>query len=313
MTSDRQPPEPHASRSLSTSWRPRPEEIRPASIGVDSEWAPLRTVALAVPGPWCRTTDPAALELMSGRPAPDDLVRDIDNLRTVFAERAIQVLDVQAISSGPNFLFLRDLWAMTPFGAVLARPAPAGRAGEERDAAWNLAALGVPVIGTVVGPGTFEGADLLWLDRRTAVVGTGLRTNDEGYDQVQGILARYGIETIRQQLQPPGQHLLGRLNFFARGGACGRRLRELPAVGSWLADNRVEVIDADEGDPAPSHWSMNFVCLGPADVVAPRTPSSLVARLRALGVAVTEVDVPALLEADGAIGCATAIVSREPV
>ena len=70
-----------------------------------------------------------------------------------------------------------DLFVMTSQGAVLARPASTVRAGEERWVAKRLADIGIPVIKILTGQATFEGADLMWIDQGTAVIGKGLRTN----------------------------------------------------------------------------------------------------------------------------------------
>ena len=64
----------------------------------------------------------------------------------------------------PNGFFIRDLMLMTPEGAIVTRPASNTRAGEERFVAEALGELGVPVLMTVHGEGTFEGADVSWID-----------------------------------------------------------------------------------------------------------------------------------------------------
>ena len=48
----------------------------------------------------------------------------------------------------------------------------------------------------VRGQGTFEGADAMWLDATTVLVGLGLRTNAEGAAQVAATLGEMGVETI---------------------------------------------------------------------------------------------------------------------
>ena len=72
---------------------------------------------------------------------------------------------------------------MTPEGALLARPASTARAGEERRVARRLAELSVPIILSIGGSGTFEGADAMWVGSDTVILGRGLRTNDAGPGQ----------------------------------------------------------------------------------------------------------------------------------
>jgi N-dimethylarginine dimethylaminohydrolase len=52
-----------------------------------------------------------------------------------------------------------------------------------------------PVIGQIREPGRLEGGDVVWLDRRTIVVGRGYRTNDEGIRQLRWLLDD-DVETI---------------------------------------------------------------------------------------------------------------------
>src|SRR3546814_2569119 len=91
-------------------------------------------------------------------------------------------------------MFCADLFVMTPEGAILARPASTVRAGEERWVARRLADLGVPILRTLTGTAVFEGADLMWLDPRTAMIGLGLRTNEEAASQIATTLEEIGVE-----------------------------------------------------------------------------------------------------------------------
>ena len=55
------------------------------------------------------------------------------------------------------------------------------------------AAAGRPIrraldLGCATGRATFEGADLMWLDPKTAIIGRGLRTNAEAIDQITALL-----------------------------------------------------------------------------------------------------------------------------
>lgn len=81
---------------------------------------------------------------------------------------------------------------MTPEGAIVTRPAMDARRGEERYMAKALADLGVPIIRTICGSATFEGAMGLWIDRHTVVLASGVRTNREGYEMVEYELLPHG-------------------------------------------------------------------------------------------------------------------------
>ena len=61
-------------------------------------------------------------------------------------------------------------------GAIITRPGMSARRGEERYVA-ALADIGVPIVRTVNGDGIFEGANAMWVDRKTVILATSSRTN----------------------------------------------------------------------------------------------------------------------------------------
>ena len=77
---------------------------------------------------------------------------------------------------------------MMPEGAILGRPASTVRAGEEWLIARRLADLGIPILRSVRGTGTFEGTDAMWIDPQAVLLTTGLQTNSEGAAQVTHLL-----------------------------------------------------------------------------------------------------------------------------
>ena len=131
----------------------------------------------------------------------------------------------------PNAMFVRDLMLMTPEGAIVTRPASTVRAGEERLVAEALAQLGVPILMSVHGSGTFEGADVIWVDEHLCFLAEGLRTNEEGADQVERMLREIGVaEVVRVGLPHGAMHLDGLLApssiaIWPSSGRGGRRSR----------------------------------------------------------------------------------------
>jgi N-dimethylarginine dimethylaminohydrolase len=70
------------------------------------------------------------------------------------------------------------------------------REGEPAAQEETLRGAGVPVLGRIEAPGRLEGGDVLWLDRRTLVVGQGYRTNAAGIRQLQALLGDAVTELI---------------------------------------------------------------------------------------------------------------------
>ena len=173
-----------------------------AACGLDSEWAPLKEVLLHRPGPElaAAAADPNGAHML----APLDLETaraEHDGLAQAYRDHGVAVRYVDPSGPAtPNLMFCADLFVMTPEGAILARPASTVRAGEEREVARRLADLGVPILKTLTGQATFEGADLMWLDPTTTIIGRGLRTNQDAIEQIGHLLSEIGATTLAVDL-----------------------------------------------------------------------------------------------------------------
>src|SRR5215207_9791529 len=186
--------------------------------GVSSECGTLRAVLLRRPG-----LELDCIEDFDAAQMRDDLDPGLvraqhDALAADYEARGVAVHLVEnGRMDKPNSFFIRDLMLMTPEGAIITRPASNVRAGEERFVAEALGRIGVPILMTVHGRGTFEGADLSWVDRDLCFLAEGLRTNAEGADQVERILREIGVrEVVRVGLPYGAMHLDGLINLLDR-------------------------------------------------------------------------------------------------
>ncbi len=164
--------------------------------GVSSEIGRLRAVLLRRPGAELdAVTDFEAMQMRSDL-MPDVVRAQHDALADAYRAHGVAVHQVaQGRIDKPNAMFVRDLMLMTPEGAIVTRPASTVRAGEERLVAEALARLGVPILMSVHGSGTFEGADVAWVDKDLCFLAEGLRTNEEGANQVERMLREIGVST----------------------------------------------------------------------------------------------------------------------
>lgn len=297
-----------------------------ARCGVASEYEPLRAVLLHRPGPEVDAlggpdADPDAA-LMLEPLDPERLRAQHDGVAAAYRAQGVQVLYVEppgaeaevrrspAPPTPPNLLFCADVFFMTPEGAIVGRPASAVRAGEERWVARALADLGIPILRTVAGQGTFEGADALWLDGNTVLVGRGLRTNDEGAAQVEATLAEQGVATRIVDLPLASMHLMGEIRIvdhdlaFVRRGLCPWRAVEA------LEDAGCEVHVFPSEAEVVSGMAHNFVVLGPRRILMPAGNPASRAAYESLGVECHEVPVDQVARAAGAIGCLTGVLER---
>jgi N-dimethylarginine dimethylaminohydrolase len=280
--------------------------------GVRSEVGKLLEVLL---------TDPSSEMLPAGQPNEylflewphiRRLQEQAESIAALYQEQGVVVRWARTgVAALPNFLFQRDLFWMTPEGALLARPASEQRAGEARFTASALAELGVPILATPRGRAFFEGADALWLDESTVLIGVGLRTNEAGASFVSQVLRDLRIDAITVRLPGGVQHLLGIVNFADRKLAAVRQDKATDELLGVLRDASVEVISCEPGPDITERLGMNFVALAPRQVVMPSGCPSVRERLNDAGVATYEVDISEYCKAAGGLGCLTGIVRRQ--
>ena len=236
-----------------------------------------------------------------------------DAMAAVFEDHDVRVIYVEPGQEvRPNQMFCADLMFATPEGVIIARPASTVRAGEEREVARRLADLGVPIVRSVSGHGTFEGADAMWLDPTTVVLGRGLRTNQDGIDQVSETLARMGVDAFAVDLPFGTMHLMGMLRIVDTDLAVAFPRRTPHAAVVALRDRGIDVIFLPEGDDHDMNRALNFVTLGPRKVLINGEYTGYQSFLEEAGVECVPVVATELVKAAGGFGCLTGVLTRDP-
>ncbi|MBI1800623.1 MAG: amidinotransferase [Chloroflexi bacterium] len=281
--------------------------------GCASEVGALRAVMLRRPGKEIeRVTDPAEwrwLDVMD----PVKARAQFDNLADIYRRHGARVVLVEEMREDrPNALFMRDSVFMTPEGAIVARHAMPFRRGEERYAALTLARHGVPIVRTVTGTGTFEGACAMWVDRRTVILGTGVRCNAEGARQVSEALRGMGVEEIIPFQIPYGHaHVDGLMNMLDYN-LCMIFPWQVPHdVVMALRKRGYEILEAPSLDEIKNGSALNWVALGPRKVVFPAGNPRTRDLLESKDVDVIEVDVSEIRKGWGAIHCMSVFLKRD--
>ncbi len=283
--------------------------------GVDSEYGRLEAVLLRRPGAELeQVTDPSAVRF---RQAVDPQLarQQHDQLAELYRSHGVKVHYIEQMAPDrPNGMFVRDLVAMTPEGAILARPAMAARRGEERYAAQALSQLGVPILKTVNGSGTFEGADLMWVDPETVFLGLGNRSNRQGLEQVERELRAMGVaEVIYLQIPYGWAHIDGLINIIdSRTAVCFPWQTPFVAAKA-LKDRGFEILEIANVAEMRSTMPVNFVALAPGVIVMAAGSPTAAAMYRAAGIEVLELDISELMKAWGAVHCLTGFLKRESV
>jgi len=301
-------------------WSPRTASLREeigsvwGTCGLTIEWSPLRAVLLHRPGAELeQVDDPDRANML----AAVDLAlaqRQHDRLAQAYREAGVTVSYVDpAEPAPPNLMFVADLMVMTPEGAILGRPASTVRAGEERILARRLAALGIPILRSVRGGGTFEGADAAWLDEGTVLLATGLRTNPEGAAQVANLLEEMGVAVVRVGLPYGAMHMMGTLRFADRDLALAWPGRVPYAAVEALRKRGYRVLFLPDLDEAMNGMALNVVTLGPRRLLMAAGNPVTQAFYEAAGIDCVPVAIDELVKAAGGIGCLSGVLRREPV
>ena len=278
--------------------------------GSSSEVDRLRSVVLARPHPGMFGVGDPDDHLLLEWPDPQKLYSQAESIKHFYETQGINVYWAHIESGFPNFLFQRDLFFMTPEGAVLARPASLQRSGEARFAAMLLSKLGIPLLATPRGKALFEGADALWLTPKTILVGVGLRTNLHGADFISGLVRDMGIDCIRVAVPHGVQHLLGIVNFLDSNLAAVRSDTVTKELLTVLRDFGIETISCNTGREISESLGMNFVTLSPREIVMPSGCPRLCEQLRSSGVTIHELEISEYCKAAGGLACLTGIIHR---
>lgn len=283
-----------------------------ADCGIDSEWRPLKSVLVHRPGPEMDIPGDKVNELQFAENLDVGKARaEHDHMVDTYRKNHVAVHYLDEGGENPNQLYCADLFAMTPQGAILARPASTVRAGEEIRVARTLAALDIPVIKILTGVAVFEGADLIWVDPTTAVIGRGLRTNPAAIAQIASLLAEMGIEIHAFDMPYGCMHFMGMVRIVDKNLAYVWPRRTPLGLVALLREKGFDVRPLADLDEAMGNMAFNFTVLGPKKIMLPSGNPKTLAAYEDQGLDCICVPVDELRKANGAMGCMTGILGRE--
>jgi len=279
--------------------------------GCSSETGTLREVLLSWPSEKINFEGSADKYLMINKPDFKLLCKQTETLAKFYESQGIRVHLYKKSEVPPNFIFMRDLFWTTPEGVVISRPAAKQRAGEERFAAEAIANIGIPILFSFRSNATFEGADALWLDEKTVLLGTGGRTNDEGARQISNFLRSCGIITIIINLPQEIQHLLGVVNFLDKDLVALHKEKATDTLKDILYKRQVKTIELPPDNELICGRGMNFITLSKRCILMPSECPGIRKRFEKEGVEIFEINVSEYIKAAGGIGCLTGIILRD--
>lgn len=246
---------------------------------------------------------------------PDKMRQQHDQVAEIYRKNGVKVYYVKKQRRDKaNSIFMRDNVLGTPEGAIVCRQALDVRRGEEKAVAKSLAEIGVPIVRTISGNGIFEGACGLWVDRKTIILGTGVRSNKEGVKQVKEVLKGMGVENILDYQIPYGHaHLDGLINFVDKKKALIFPWQVPYDIVAFLLENDFEIIEAPSIEEVKKGMAVNLVALEPGKVLMPAGNPKTKEVLNKNEIKVLEVDVSEIMKAYGSLHCMTAFLKREEI
>jgi arginine deiminase len=300
-------------------WQPRTKSLSEEigsiwhSCGVNNEWSDLKAILVHAPGQEIAgISDPNAFQML----APIDAALVKQQHREMvkkFEERGVSVFYVNPSENLlPNQMFAADLFFMTPEGVIIARPASVVRSGEERWVARRMAEIGIPILGSIHGHGTFEGADAAWLGPQTVMVGVGFRTNRQGVNQLSTLLKTINVELVQVTMPKGIMHLMGMLRIVDRD-LCMVRSGINPDTANTLQQFGYKVVHVPNSEEVEDKMAFNFVTLRPRAILMPRNNPITQSLFEKHGITCDTADVSELIKAAGAIGCLSGIMRRDSI
>ncbi|WP_202314554.1 MULTISPECIES: dimethylarginine dimethylaminohydrolase family protein [unclassified Mesorhizobium] len=182
-------------------------------------------------------------------------------------------------------VFTHDPSLMTDHGAVILSMGKRLRRDEPGLHEVAYRRLGIPVLGRIGGAGQVEGGDCVWVDKTTLAVGRGVRTNQDGIQQLANLLSPRGIAVYGFDLplwhgEEACLHLMSVISPLADDLALVHAPLLPVAFYQMLGARGIRLVEGDPDEFAASHGlSLNVLPTSPRDVIAvagfPRTKASM--------------------------------------
>jgi len=260
------------------TWTPRQYDSKDERIwgqtipfGLDSEYKTLKVATLHLPQENISNISDAEHFQMLDIPTPYIVQREVEDYANLLHRLGVSIMFVGTESGyfHPNLIFTRDVFAMTPYGVILGRPATSIRAGEESEVGHALINEGIPIIYTMHKTALFEGSDMLWVTPQKVFIGIH-RTNEEAFSELAQLLAYQGVEAIPLHINKPGnQHLLGTCNIVNDHCALVRPAKAPDDLIDELNQLEYTIFEVPEDDEVVHKQAMNVVAYKPGRIIMP--------------------------------------------
>ena len=215
-------------------------------------------------------------------------------------------------------VFTHDPSLMTDHGALILSMGKPLRVGEPSLHEETYRNLGIPIVGRVEAPGQVEGGDCVWLDARTLAIGRGVRTNQQGIQQVSNLLTPLGISVYGFDLplwngEEACLHLMSVISPLADDLALVYSPLLPAPFYQMLKARGIRLVEGDAGEFAASNGlSLNVLPTSPRKVIAVAGFPKTKAAMEAAGCTVETFEADALcIACEGGPTCLTRPILRQ--
>lgn len=215
-------------------------------------------------------------------------------------------------------VFTHDPSLMTDRGALILSMGKPLRAKEPSLHEETYKSLGIPILGRVEAPGQVEGGDCVWLDARTLAIGRGVRTNQEGIQQVANLLTPlgisvYGFDLPLWQGEEACLHLMSVISPLADDLALVYSPLLPAPFYQMLKAHGIRLVEGDPQEFAASNGlSLNVLPTSPLKVIAVAGFPKTKAAMEAAGCKVEIFEADALcIACEGGPTCLTRPILRQ--
>lgn len=280
--------------------------------------APLRRVLMRSAANAMRDADRAAWHYGPGF-NPAKAASQHAALAELVAASGAEIEWIEDTADGlSDSVFTHDPSLMTDRGALILSMGKPLRAREPSLHEETYTRLGIPILGRVEAPGQVEGGDCVWLDARTLVIGRGVRSNQEGIQQVSNLLTPlgvsvYGFDLPLWQGEEACLHLMSVISPLADDLALVYSPL-LPAPFYQLLKARgIRLVEGDAEEFAASNGlSLNVLPTNPLKVIAVAGFPKTKAAMEAAGCTVEIFEADALcIACEGGPTCLTRPILRQ--
>ncbi|TPJ33352.1 dimethylarginine dimethylaminohydrolase family protein [Mesorhizobium sp. B2-8-3] len=289
-----------------------------SAFGSQSMAAPLRRVLMRSAANAMRDADRAAWHYGPGF-NPAKAASQHALLAELVAASGAEIEWIEDTADGlSDSVFTHDPSLMTDRGALILSMGKPLRAREPSLHEETYKRLGIPVLGRVEAPGQVEGGDCVWVDARTLAIGRGVRSNQEGIQQVSNMLTPlgvsvYGFDLPLWQGEEACLHLMSVISPLADDLALVYSPLLPAPFYQMLKARGIRLVEGDAEEFAASNGlSLNVLPTSPHKVIAVAGFPKTKAAMEAAGCTVEIFEADALcIACEGGPTCLTRPILRQ--